>query len=43
VGGVALEALRALGVPTDEALVQTLADSLPAGVGGVRAVVSQAN
>jgi N-acetylglucosamine kinase-like BadF-type ATPase len=43
VGGVALEALRALGVPTDEALVQTLADSLPAGVGGVRAVVSQTN
>jgi N-acetylglucosamine kinase-like BadF-type ATPase len=37
VGGVAVEALRALGVPIDEALARALADSLPSGVGCVLA------
>ena len=35
VGGVAVEALRAVGVAVDESVVGTLADSLPPGVGAV--------
>jgi len=37
VGGVAVEALRALEVRVDETLIATLAGSLPPGVGGVSA------
>ncbi|MBM3497284.1 MAG: hypothetical protein FJX74_01315 [Armatimonadetes bacterium] len=37
VGGVAVEALQAVGILTDEAVVGTLAGSLPPGVGGVLA------
>ena len=37
VGAVAIEALRATGVTTDESVVRALAESLPPGVGGLLA------